>query len=386
MKISGRIFLSTILLTFFLISSCQSEEPIPSQQIEEVAAAPTEPVPTLIPTVEVATIEPSTLTPIPTPIPTITPVPTSTPLPTATPTPTHPLMVELMRQREYPGSALTFVEQLDAGANFDRYIVSYESDGHTIFAVLNVPWGEPPATGWPVIIFNHGFIRPDQYVITQYYDSYMGVFSSNGYIVINSDYRGHGESEGEPIIIYRDPGYVTDVLNALAAVKTYELADPNRVGMYGHSMGGFIALRSMIISEEIKAGVLWGGVVANFDSIMNEWVMEDSERFEEIRTEWRNDWYGQYGSPEENPEFWRAISSNSYLTDLSGPLQIHHATGDAVVPVAFSQTLQAEMEAAGMPSELFLYQGDDHNIAGNFWTAMQRSVAFFDQHVKAVGS
>ncbi|MEM9776565.1 MAG: prolyl oligopeptidase family serine peptidase, partial [Chloroflexota bacterium] len=92
------------------------------------------------------------------------------------------------------------------------------------------------------------------------------------------------------------------------------------------------------------------------------------------------------GSPEENPEFWRAISSNSYLTDLSGPLQIHHATGDAVVPVAFSQTLQAEMETAGMPSELFLYEGDDHNIAVNFWTAMQRSVDFFDQHVKAASN
>ena len=52
------------------------------------------------------------------------------------------------------------------------------------------------------------------------------------------------------------------------------------------------------------------------------------------------------------------------------------------MPFGFSEILQAEMEAAGMPSELFLYEGDDHNIAANFWTAMQHSVDFFDRHVK----
>lgn len=54
------------------------------------------------------------------------------------------------------------------------------------------------------------------------------------------------------------------------------------------------------------------------------------------------------------------------------------------MPLAYSERLHAQMQAAGRPSELFVYDGDDHNLAGNLRTALQRSVAFFDQHVKGV--
>ena len=66
-------------------------------------------------------------------------------------------------------------------------------------------------------------------------------------------------------------------------------------------------------------------------------------------------------------------------------LQLHHATTDSTVPVAVSEQLQRQMEAAGRPSELYLYEGDNHNIAVNFYTAMERSLSFFDAHVKGVG-
>ena len=83
---------------------------------------------------------------------------------TATPTPEHPLMIEVMRRRDYPGSELTIEETLPPGENYDRFIASYLSDGNRINALLTVPWGAPPPSGWPVIIFNHGWIPPDEYV------------------------------------------------------------------------------------------------------------------------------------------------------------------------------------------------------------------------------
>jgi dipeptidyl aminopeptidase/acylaminoacyl peptidase len=92
-----------------------------------------------------------------------------------------------------------------------------------------------------------------------------------------------------------------------------------------------------------------------------------------------------YGTPEENPEFWASISPNSYLTDLSGPIQLHHGTVDSSVPVAASEMLNAQMEVAGQPVELYLYDGDNHNISNNFTTAMQRSIQFFDTYVKNNG-
>ena len=90
----------------------------------------------------------------------------------------------------------------------------------------------------------------------------------------------------------------------------------------------------------------------------------------------------QYGSPQENPAFWAAISANTFLADLSGPIALHHGTADASVPLEYSLMLAEQIEAAGEPVELYTYEGDDHNIAGNWSTAMNRSVAFMDKYVK----
>src|SRR5450759_1223676 len=101
-----------------------------------------------------------------------------------------------MRQKSYPGSAITFEQTLAPGANYNQYIVSYRSDGYKIYALMTIPKGQKPATGWPVIIFNHGYIQPDQYVTTERYVAYVDAIARSGYIVFKSDYRGHGRSEG----------------------------------------------------------------------------------------------------------------------------------------------------------------------------------------------
>jgi hypothetical protein len=90
----------------------------------------------------------------------------------------------------------------------------------------------------------------------------------------------------------------------------------------------------------------------------------------------------EYGEPAENPEFWRTLSPNHFLTDLTGPIQLHHARGDASVPVKLSEILVEQGKTAGMPVELYAYPGDNHNISGNFGRAMTQSVAFFDRWVK----
>ncbi len=130
------------------------------------------------------------------------------------------------------------------------------------YALLTVPQGEPPATGWPAIIFNHGYIPPEVYRTTERYVAYVDGFARNGYVVFRADYRGHGFSEGEARGAYGNPDYTIDVLNGLASVKRLDYVDPDRIGMWGHSMGGYITLRAMVTSPDIKAGVIWAGVVA----------------------------------------------------------------------------------------------------------------------------
>jgi uncharacterized protein len=314
----------------------------------------------------------------------------TTPAPGVEP-PTHtlstapnPLQIEVMRAQVYPGSPITVEQTLAPGANYDRYIVSYRSDGYKIYALMTVPKGPKPKTGWPVIVFNHGFIPPAQYRTTERYVAYQDAIARSGYLTFKSDYRGHGSSEGSSEGGgYGTPAYTVDVLNAVASLKAYPDADPNRIGMWGHSMGGQLTLRAMVVSPDIKAGVIWGGVVAPYPDLVSRWTRRaplppgpTSGR------RWRTDLINEYGTPEQNPSFWASISPNSYLNDLSGPLQLHHSVTDEEVPLAFSQTLVGEMKAAGKSVDLYTYPGDNHNINANFNTAMARTIAFFDKYVK----
>ena len=82
-------------------------------------------------------------------------------------------MVEYMRRQEYPGSDIVIEEVLEPGANYDRYIASYRSEGYKIYALLTVPNGDRPAAGWPAILFNHGYIPPEIYRTTERYVAYV---------------------------------------------------------------------------------------------------------------------------------------------------------------------------------------------------------------------
>jgi dipeptidyl aminopeptidase/acylaminoacyl peptidase len=304
------------------------------------------------------------------------------PLPTPTPRPLHPLSIERMRQQEYPGSELVTEQRLAPGGNYQRSIVSYRSEGLKIFALLTIPNGQKPATGWPVIIFNHGFIPPAEYRTTERYVAYVDGFARSGYIVFRSDYRGHGSSEGQPSGAYGSPAYTIDALNAVASMKKFPDADPARIGMWGHSMGGHLTLRSMVTVKDIKAAVIWAGVVAPYPDLINNWGRGRPAGVSSAAASWRQNFVEQYGAPEQNPLFWNSISPNTYLDDVSGPVQLHHGTADESVPIAFSEGLNRQLREASRQVEYFVYPGDDHNLSHGFGLAMERSIAFFDQYVK----
>jgi uncharacterized protein len=314
-----------------------------------------------------------------------TPTPSSTPTATITTSPTatlHPLTIESMRHLEYPGSEIVIEQTLDPGTNYNRYLASYRSDGFKIYAYMTVPYGDPPEGGWPVIVFNHGYIPPTQYRSTERYIAYVNAFAARGYIVFRPDYRGHGDSEGQAGGAYSRPDYTIDVLNAVASVMDYPLANPEKIGMWGHSMGGHLTLRAMVTTDYIKAGVIWAGVVGSYPDMMYRWRPTAIPQLAPTTRRFSQEMLRTQGSPEENPDFWNSISPITYVADLSGPLQLHHGTNDTSVPVYFSQSLYDAVIAAGGEAEFYIYQGDDHNIAQSFSTAILRSVEFFDRYLK----
>lgn len=295
----------------------------------------------------------------------------------------NPLSIKQLRENDYPGSNIVIEQELDNGSNYKRYIASYKSDGLKIYGLLTIPSGQKPKNGWPAIIFNHGYIVPSEYRTTERYVAYVDGFARNGYVVFKSDYRGHGNSEGQTTGAYGSNSYTIDVLNAVSSVKKLKNVDPNSIGMWGHSMGGFITLRNMVVKKDIKAGVMWAGVVASYPDLLTKWRRNrPTPSIPPEARGWRKTFIDRFGDSKANPDFWNSISANSYLADISGPIQLHHGTSDESVPVEFSQTLEKQMKQADKYVELYTYPGDDHNLSGYFNTAMQRSIDFFDKYLK----
>lgn len=302
----------------------------------------------------------------------------------------HPLAIDQMRRRDYPGSDLVIERELPRGINYHQYIVSYESDGLKIYGLLTVPAGKKPAgsAGWPVIIFNHGYIPPDQYKTTEGYRDYVDAFARANYIVFKPDYRGHGNSEGEPTSAYYSPAYTVDVLNAVSSLKKYKDADPERIGMWGHSLGGNITLRSLVVSPDIKVAVIWAGVVGTYRELLEKWsrsgvnrTMNDQAVHHLLSI--RENLVKTYGSPADNPVFWQSIDPRYYLSYVSAPVQLHHGLSDQTVPWEFSESLKNDLEKEGKTVEFITYQSGDHNISSpNFTFAINKSVDFFDRYLK----
>ncbi|WP_424950592.1 alpha/beta hydrolase family protein [Deinococcus sp.] len=296
---------------------------------------------------------------------------------------TSPLSIENERKRSYPGSAFTVSQTLRAGGNYSRQVVSYQSDGLRINALLTVPNGTPPKGGWPALVFNHGYIPPNEYRTTERYVAYQDAFARAGFITLKSDYRGHGSSQGEAVGGYYDPGYTTDVLNALGSLKQDGRVNATRIGMWGHSMGGHLTLRALVIDPgDIKAAVIWAGVTAPYDLMMHGWKRgPGAEVIPNQLVHRRFEVTAKYGTTDQNPAFWRAVSPNSYLQDIAAPIQLQQGTNDVEVPQSFRTVLEQGLKAAGRPYSTYIYPGDDHNLSHNLGIALARSVAFFKAHL-----
>ncbi len=362
-----------------VMASCSARAP------EVRAADPAEQSPLATSTLEQPALAP-TATSTQAPSATYTPaLPTLTPslVPTSTPTP-DPMSIAALRSGSYPGSDIVIVKELTAAAGYHRYYAFYLSQGLKIYGLLTVPNGDPPAGGWPAIVFNHGYIPPAQYVTTERYVAYVDYLARAGYVVYKIDYRGNGNSDGIARGAYGDPGYTIDVLNAISSLQKFPQVNPDKIGMWGHSMGGYLTLRAMVISKAIKVGVIWAGVVGSYPDLVNIWHHNDlaTPTAQPNSASWKHKWFDLHGSPQEDPQFWDSISATSYLADLSGPLQLHHDTQDSEVPYVFSETLAKDIQNVGGTVEFYSYPGDDHNLANSFGLAMSRTIAFFDKYLK----
>lgn len=301
-------------------------------------------------------------------------------VPTPTTFPLRELTILALRERKYK-STLEEKKVIQENGQYTSYLTWYYSDSFKVNGLLTVPTGIMPKGGWPAIVFVHGYIPPKQYVTIEKYVAYVDYLARSGFIVFKIDLRGNGNSEGESRGAYYSTDYVVDTLNAYAALESSSLVNPKKIGLWGHSMAGNVVMRSFAVKPTIPAAIIWAGVGYSYEDIQKYRINDNSyQRPPGVSpaSQSRQRLGGIYGEPNLNHFFWQQLAPVSYLKDMKGAIQIHHAVDDCVVNVGYSRDLVKLLDKTTIKHEYYEYANGGHNIEGySFNQAIQRTVEFY---------
>lgn len=320
-----------------------------------------------------ATQSPTVTLPLPTIEATAVPPTPTLPVPTLTPNPYAELTIDALTARSYGGGQLEIIDTLEENATFTRYLITYPSDGLTVYGFMNVP---NEGTNFPVALVLHGYIDPAEYDTLTYTRRYADALAEAGYFVIHPNFRNYPPSDDGPNP-YRI-GYAIDVLNLIAIIREQSQdpfgylrrADEDSIHLWGHSMGGGVVLRVLTVNRAayLRAAVLYGAMSG-----------DERQNFEQIQV-----WSGGQSGPFElaaSDGQLRQISPIYFLGRINTPISIHHSAADETVPIAWSQDLCAALRALNKPVECYTYYATPHTFRGEADALfMERVTHFFNEN------
>lgn len=291
---------------------------------------------------------------------------------------TPELSIDSLASMRLEGTGLTLTQVLDDNAAYTRHEIRYVSNGLRISGIMNIPKGDGP---FPLLILNHGYIDPDVYTIGRGLKREQDYLARQGFAVLHTDYRKHGESDPSPDVrdTY-DAGleYSMDSINAIAAVRQNPPAgvDASKIGMMGHSMGGGVTLNILTAYPDlVSAAVLYAPV--NGDA----WENYDRWRRDREPTDRTTE---TLGTRESSPDTWDALSSKTHFGRMTTPILLFQGTNDKDVPVEWSDDLDVTLTAMEKPHEYVRYTGEGHEFAGQWGDFMRRTAAFFDEQLRTL--
>lgn len=270
--------------------------------------------------------------------------------------------IESLRNRRYEPSQITTESTVSQNGSYTSYVFSYVSDGLKIYGRMNVPVGQGP---FPVIILNHGYFNQSSFTSGDGTQTMADILARNGYLTLASDYRGFGKSENDGQGSRgHNPNYAIDVLNLISSVKNLDKADPDRIGMWGHSMGGEVSIRTAEVTDQVKAVVLWAPTSSN--------PSENAAFYGR----------GRQNTPSPNQSTEGNPSAND-LRYINAPISLHQGLADTEVDPEWSKELNEALKKENKSVEYFEYPGQDHNFRNLGWDVIsKRTLEFFNRYLK----
>jgi len=201
------------------------------------------------------------------------------------------------------------------------------------------------------------------------YYSLCQYFAQQGYVILTPDYRGSsGYSRDWSTGVHMGIGVndTADVAAGADYLKTLSYVDPDRIGVFGLSYGGFLTLQAMTVDPTLwRAGIDVAGVV--------DWAT-----------------YGagyttpRLGTPVQNPDIYNISAPIQHMEKLARPLLVLHGTNDRNVSFADSLRLFDVLIKLGKSFESQIYPGEIHFFRRDIVLrdAWKRAEEFFDRTVK----
>jgi dipeptidyl aminopeptidase/acylaminoacyl peptidase len=255
--------------------------------------------------------------------------------------------------------------------------VTYKSrvDGKLVPATLMVNTNLDRSKKHPAIIWVHGSGADQNYLAWHpgFYRMYYAMsqyLAQQGYVILTPDYRGSsGYSRNWAVGTSRDlgGGETQDVNAGADYLKTLGYVDPNRIGIWGLSYGGFMTLQSMITDPTLFRCAIDVAGVGDWESWTTGGLI-----------------LGRLGeTPVTDPELYDRSAPVKHLDKLARPLLLLQGTNDANVPLWESLKVIDTLEKLGKPFDMAIYPGEIHFFRRAYVLreAWRRSDEFFYRYL-----
>lgn len=221
-------------------------------------------------------------------------------------------------------------------------------DGETLHAAVYRPQGVQPGQKAPVVVDVYGGPHAQQVVNawSMTVDLRAQHFAQQGFAVLVADNRGSARRGlGFEAPIHRNMGdiEVRDQVDAVRALtERYPEMDPGRVGVYGWSYGGYIALMCLARAPQTFKAAVAGAPVTHWDGYDTHYT----ERY--------------MGTPQDNAEGYRSSAVMTHAAHIRGPLLLIHGMIDENVHFRHTGRLITKLIHEGIPHELLPFPEERH--------------------------
>ena len=250
--------------------------------------------------------------------------------------------------------------------------VHWKNEGLDVQGWLTGPAHLEPGRKYPMVVQVHG--GPSSAVQPTYlWKGTTNDLVQHGFFVFQPNPRGSfGQGEAFTRANVKDfgGGDLRDILAGVDAVEKVAPIDDRRLGIYGHSYGGWMTMWTVTHSTRFKAGVAGAGIA--------DWV---SYYGENGINQWMVPFFGT--TAYENPAAYDRFSPIRYIRHARTPTFIYVGERDVECPADQSLQFHAGLDAVGVPNSLVIYAGEGHGIrdAAHKADLKGRILGWFDKYL-----